>query len=44
MRKVFLLTSVVGFKYIIRNKAKNGAFKILCGDSNTKEIFKLEII
>ncbi len=42
MRKVSLFASVVGFKYIIRNKASNGVYKILCGDLNTKEIFKLE--
>ncbi len=43
MRKVYLFTSIVGFKYIARNKASNGAYEILCGDLNTKEILKLEI-
>jgi hypothetical protein len=44
MRKVYLLTNVVGFKYIAKNEASNGAYEILCGDLNTKEILKLEIV
>jgi hypothetical protein len=44
MKKVYLLTNVVGFKYIARNKVGSGRYEILCGDLNTKEIFKLEIV
>jgi hypothetical protein len=42
MKKVSLFTNVVGFKYIVRNKASNEAYKIISGDLNTKELFKLE--
>jgi hypothetical protein len=44
MRKVSLLTNVVGFKYIAKSKASNGAYEILCGDLNNKKILKLQII
>jgi hypothetical protein len=43
-RKVSLFTNVVEFKYIARSKASNGAYEILYGDLNTKNILKLEII
>jgi hypothetical protein len=41
MKKVSLLTSVVGFKYIIRNKVGSVGYEFLCGDS--KEVHKFEI-
>jgi len=42
MRKVSLLISVVGFKYIASNRVGNGGYEIFCWDSNTK-ILKLKI-
>jgi hypothetical protein len=44
MRKVYLFSNVVGFKYIARNKVGNGHYEILYGDLNTKKILKLEIV
>jgi hypothetical protein len=41
MKKVSLLTNVVGFKYITRNKVGSGGYEFLCGDS--KKIHKFEI-
>jgi hypothetical protein len=43
MRKGYLLTIVVGFKYIARNMARSEGYEIIYRDSSTKEIFKLEI-
>jgi len=44
MRKGFLLTIIVGFKYVARNMARSGGYEIFYRDLNTKEIFKLEIV
>jgi hypothetical protein len=43
MRKVYLLTTIVGFKYITRNRVGDGWYEILYEDLSTKEILKLEI-
>jgi hypothetical protein len=32
MKKVSLLTSVVGFKYIVKNKVGNEGYEFFCGD------------
>ncbi len=42
MKKVSLFTSVVGFKYMARNKVGSGGYEFLCGD--LKEVHKFEII
>jgi hypothetical protein len=38
MRKVYLLSNVVGFKYIARNKVGSGRYEFLYRDLGTKEI------
>ncbi len=44
MKKVYLLSNVVGFKYIAINKVGIAQYEFLYGDLGTTKIFKLEIV